>query len=306
MDKELTDALESANLPGTLESPPSGNSDAAEGEYPFGPSPEEGVGQQQGSESEGAPADAGAAEVEGLRQKTADLDAKLTRSRQEIANYKQRLVELNPYIELGLKAQTDPQLLARLKNAAAVDPSSQGAAAAVAAAETQRPKGMDPQAFLKSIDEIVQKRVAETWDQKNFDTRQMERLHKRANAEIEDFDKMSEHPAYLDILNHAISLQERGSIEKQDDDPTFSAMKYAHTMFLAMNPEYMKAVKETGKKEALDKAAKKAEANAAGGTSKSAEAETGGDRKLSTEQTEWLNILKARDGGRRRLPGARR
>lgn len=298
--------LESTNLPGSLESPQSGSSDAAGEDNPLGASLEEGAGQGQGSESEGAPADAGTAEVVNLRQQNAELDAKYTRSRQEIANYKQRLVELDPYIQIGLKASSDPQQLARLRENAAANPTSQGAAAAVAAAETGRQAGMDPQTFLRSIDEIVQKRVAETWDQKNFDTRQMDRLHKRASKELDGFDKMSEHPAYIALVNHAIYLQNEGTLEQQGDDSTYSAMDYAHKMFLSTNPKYMAAVKETGKKEALDKAEKKAEANAAGGTSRSAEAETGGGRKLSAEEQERFNILKAYRGGRRELPHGRR
>jgi hypothetical protein len=215
-------------------------------------------------------------------------------------------VELNPYIELGLKAQSDPNLLARLRQAAAVDPNAPGPATAVAAAQNPQQAVANPQAFLDGIRQVVREEVTNTWDQRNFDTRQMERLHKRAGTELDGFEKMAEHPTYVALVNHAIYLQNEGTLEQKGDDPTYSAMDYAHKMFLSTNPGYMKAVKETGKREALDKAERKAEANAAGGTSRSAEGETGGDRKTSPEQKEWLGIIDSRHGGRKRLPSARR
>jgi hypothetical protein len=148
----------------------------------------------------------------------------------------------------------------------------------------------------------VREEVAQTWDQKNFDSRAMERLRKRAGEEFDGFDKMQEHPAYIDMVQHAISLQERGSLPIQDDDATYSAMKYARNFFLSSNPDYMKAVKETGKKEAIDRAERKAVAAAAGSTSKTAD--VGGEREYTTEEKERINILKNFRGSRRMLPSA--
>ncbi len=307
MVRELTDVPESTNLAGSQESQPSGSFNAAAEDLPFGAPPAGGEAAESGAGSEGAPADANAGELAKSHQRAADLDAKLTRSRQEVANYKQRLVDLNPYIELGLKAQTDPQLRAQLQAAAAADPNAPGPAAAVAAAQGQQQTGPNQQqAFIEGVRQVVREEVANTWDQKNFDSRQMDRLNKRASAELEGYEKMAEHPMFIDLVNQAIYLQsQRGTLEQKDDDPTYSAMQYAHQWFLASNADYMKAVKETGKKEALDKAENKAVAEAAGGKSKSAEI-GGEERPATTEEKDMVNILKAFRGGRRRLPSAQR
>lgn len=284
----LNEVLESTNLPGSPESLPSGSSDASEGEFPFGAPPAEGEAGEPSKVSEEAPADKTAGEIEQLRQKNADLDVKLTRSNQEIANYKQRIFDLAPVIEAGMQAKG--------QTPAPVQQGQQQVAA--------NPQVNTQQDFLGKIEEIVQRKVAETWDQKNFDSRAMDRLEKRAGAEIEGFDKMREHPLYIDLCNQSVFLQNRGSLAKVDDNETFSAMKHARDMFLASNPDYMEAVKETGKKEALDKAEIKAVAASAGGTSKSAD--VGGEREPTDEEKERIKILKSFRGGRRMLPSSRR
>lgn len=284
----LNEVLESTNLPGSPESLPSGSSDASEGEFPFGALPAEEETGEPSKVSEEAPADKTAGEIEQLRQKNADLDVKLTRSNQEIANYKQRIFDLGPVIEAGMQAKG--------QTPAPVQQGQQQVAA--------NPQVNTQDAFLGKIEEIVQRKVAETWDQKNFDSRQVDKLEKRALAEIEGFDKMRDHPAYLGMINAAIWLQGQGSLKKTDEDEHYSAMKHAHSFFLASNPDYMKAVKETGKKEALDKAEIKAVAASAGGTSKSAD--VGGEREPTQEEKDRVEILKAFRGGRRMLPSARR
>lgn len=281
---ELEDVLESTNLPGTQESTPSGSSNTPEGGFPFGAPPAGEGSEVQGKASEGAPADDVAGELEKLRSMNADLDAKLTHSRQEMVQYKQRMADLAPIIDAGMKATNGPQ--------GQVQQSAQ-----------QAPKQQDQQkAFYEAVRQIVREESANTWDQKNYDSRQMHRLNKRATSELDGFEKMQEHPAYIDMVNSAIYLQDRGTLAK-GEDPTYSAMEYAHKWFLASNPEYMKAVKETGKKEALDKAKSKAEAEAAGGTSKSAD--IGGERALTAEEQGRVDILKGFRTGRRRLPSAR-
>jgi hypothetical protein len=74
-------------------------------------------------------------------------------------------------------------------------------------------------------------------------------------------------------------------------------------MPLSSNPDYMKAVKETGKKEALAKAKQKAVAESSGGTPRSAD--IGGEREANAEQKDMIDILKSYRSGRRELPSAR-
>jgi hypothetical protein len=295
------DVLEdpSANLLDTQGSQESTSSDAAAGEFPLGAQVDESESQTPGSESEEAPADTSTAEEDDIRQRNADLDAKLTRSRQEIANLKQRMAELDPIIQAGLEAQ---------QSRAGSQPMNQQNAGTQQAPEPKPNVQASQQQFFQQLKTLVHEEVAATWDQKNYENRQMERLYKRANKEIDGFDKMQEHPLYIDLVNSAIYLQNRGSLEPEGDDPTYSAMKHASRQFLASNPKYMEAVKETGKKEAEHKAERKAKANAAGGTSKSAETDIGGERKLSEEEEARVNMLKAFRGGRRSsmLPRAQR
>jgi hypothetical protein len=283
-----TDALESsANLPGTQESQESDSSSTTEEELPFGVLSDEGEAGEPGKTSGDAPAD-DAGEMEKLRDRLTKMDADYARSRQEIANYKQHMLNLGPVIEAGMKAQG--------QNAAPV-PSKGDANQPLTAA--------DQNAFLSKVEEIVERKVSQTWDQKNYNARQMERLEKRANSELDGFDKMREHPTYVDMVNAAVWFQsdDRGTLKKQDEDETFSAMKYAHSWFLASNPDYMKAVKETGKKEALAKAKQKAVAESSGGTPRSAD--VGGEREANAEQKDMIDILKSYRSGRRELPSAR-
>lgn len=247
-------------------------------------------------------------DVAALQERLLASDKDRTKRAQESAFMKGKLQELDPYIQLGINVKENPELHALVNRVLAGEPITQGQAAA--GKKAAKAAGMTPETFLATVvDQVSQKvtqNVQSTLQSDAAASRQFGKIDARARKELEHYDAVQQHPAFLGFVNAINMAIDNGSmLVPEGEDANYYGLAKAHDMMIATNPDYIKAVHSAGVKKGKKSTAKKLAAAGPTGSSRGSTQVKSGE--LSQDQKDRVGMLQAylKGGTGRRLPGAR-
>lgn len=239
--------------------------------------------------SEKAPEKSGQTEPEPKAQKAEGGDnAREVQARQRIAQLERRLAEMGPWAQLAQALNQDPggrEILEKLQRGEALmagDPSKQ---------EIADRAGLSKQ-------ELV-----ETLNQRDAINRQITELTELAEDRLPDYKKIRKNPQFVGLMDAAMASVWNGSIplhpdvsDWQDEQAAknFTALAFAHEMYLMRNPKVKEAVKQAGKNEERDRTAAKLAASVSSGTTTAA----GEEKRLSPEEQVKFRMLNSKGVGK--------
>lgn len=277
---------------------------AEEGTQEEGVEPTDGDGESQAGSAKQEVDD----DVAALQGRLLESDKDRTRRAQESAFLKTKLTELDPYIQTGIAVRDNPELHAYVERILAgepVTPTQQ-----VAAAKGAKAQGLTPEQFLNTIvaqvTEKVTNGIQRTMDSNSAASRQFNKIDTKARKELKHYDKIQQHPAYMGTVSAVNVAIDNGSmLVPEGEDPNYFALKEAHDIMIARNPEYISAVHDAGVKKGKASNAKKMAGAGPSGASRGSTQVKSQD--MSQEQKDRVGILQAylKGGTGRRLPGAR-
>lgn len=238
------------------------------------------------------------ADLDALQKKLFASDADRAKLRQDIAESKSRVAELDPYIQLGYAISQDAELLAAVRQRLAGGTKKEKKASA---ADVSSPE------FQNSLRTMMREEIGTAIGTHVEANRKLNTYDAKAKKELSNFDLISKHPDYLAHLTVWNDLVQAGKVNipaELADEPEYFAMKQAYNTMLQSNPDYQAAAEKVATKKAKANLEKKALAASVGGGSKIANA---GERTLTAEEKDRVGMIKAFRGfGRsRRIPGAR-
>ena len=215
------------------------------------------------------------------------------RLRQRTANLERKLAEMGPWAQVGIALRNDPdgaELLARLQRGEAI------LAGSPQAAETNGKAAVSPGMSREELRQELNERDAVK--------RQIDDLTAMAEERLPHYSKIKKSPQFLGIMDAALAATWNGSIPLHEDvkdwtneqaAKNYTALAFAHEMYIMRNPKVQEAVKEAGKKEERERAGAALAASVSSGTSTSTSSE---DRKLTAEETVKQRMLNARGVGK--------
>lgn len=246
------------------------------------------------------------ADVVALQKRLIDSDKTRAKVVQERAQLRNKLVELDPFIKLGISVTKNPRAYQAVQKILSGQDITEAEAGSVDRAAASQ--GMSPQRLLAEVNRLVQEGVSTQLNAHTAATRSWTKLENRARKELVHFDALQEHPDYLahvDLVQEGI---DRGTFEVPDgEDRNFFALSKAHDLLVASKPDYIEAVRKLGVEQGKTSVAKKLAAAGPNGASRGS-ANAGGETKLSSDEQGRINMIRAWTGAssKHRLPSARR
>ena len=248
-------------------------------------------------------------DVAALQERLLASDKDRTKRAQENALIKNRLNELDPYIQLGIAVRENPQLNAYVH--AVLKGEQPTAGQQKAADKAGKAAGMTPDQFLQTVVQQVSanvtQQVQQTLQSDAAAARQFDKIDKRARKELKHYDALQQHPAFLGWVSSMNLAIDNGTLlVPEGEDPNYHAIAKAHDVMIATNPDYIKAVHNAGVKKGKKSVAKKMAGAGPQGSSRGS-TKVKGDRELTQDEKDRVSMLQAylKGGTGRRLPGAR-
>ena len=263
-------------------------------------------GRTEGDGSGNGAATEGGDDVEALRARLVQADQDRTRRAQEAAFLKGRLQELDPYARLGVAISQDPKLMSYVEKVMRGEEPTAGEGKAVSQAAGKA--GISPDQFIDAIVDAVDQRVSARMGSQAAAERRFAQIETKARKELEHYEVLQRNPAFVGYVKAMNVAIDNGSLEvPSGEDPNYFAIKEAHDLMIAKNPDYIKAVHNAGVEKGKKSVADKIAGAGPNGTSRGSVPDNQSSAKLDEGDKDRLNMVQAwlRGSSGRRLPSAR-
>ena len=240
------------------------------------------------SEDSDAPSEASAAGAADAGPEKAERvdDEATVQLRQRAALLERRLAEMGPWAQVGLALQNDPEgreMLARLQK---------GEPLMAGDRQTAQERG------------LTRAELDEALNQRDAAKQQIDEITSLAEENLPHYKSMRKSPRFRGFLDATLAAAWNGTLplsekvkgwENAQAAKNYTAIEFAHKMYLLENPKVKDAVKEAGRKEAQEKA----EAALAGELSSGSSSISSGEgKRLTPEEAVQQRMLNAKGVGK--------
>lgn len=209
-------------------------------------------------------------------------------ARQRMAQLERRLAEMGPWAQLSQALAQDPYGREILERVQKGEPLMAG----------------DRQEMRERIQStgVTKQELNDLLNQREAANRQITELTSLAEEKLADYKQIRRNPQFVGLLDAAIAASWNGSIPLHPDSKgmdeqaarNYTAMAFAHEMYLMRNPKVREALKQAGKNEERDRGAAALAASVSSGTTTAA----GDEKKMTPEQLMKHRMLNARGTGK--------
>lgn len=219
------------------------------------------------------------------KAKKSDDDA-LVQLRQRNARMERQLAEMGPWAQVGLALQNDPQgkeILARIQRGERLSAADQSEA---------QDRG------------LTRAELEEALNQRDAAKAQIDEITRMAEENLPHYKEMRKNPKFRGFVDATLAAAWNGTLplsekvadwENQQAAKNYTAIEFAHKMYLMENPKVKEAVKEAGRREAKEKAESALAGELSSGSSSSS---SGEGKELTPEEAIQQRMLNARGVGK--------